>query len=197
MSKHLLTTLTALGLLLGPVLVLTAAEKAKAPADTPVETTKKPADTTKKKPAEAKPAEKKTAEPSDADKALMAHAQKLSANLTEAQSKKLLDLLNTGDDKAVQEIPGIGEVKSKAIKKARPYKSVADLIMVEGVGEITFDDIVKWAKEGMKAEAAGEKPAAKPADKPAAKPAEAPKKPAKETPPAKPAEKSAPTKKPA
>jgi Helix-hairpin-helix motif len=84
-------------------------------------------------------------------------------------------LINKGDDKALEAIPGIGEVKAANIKKARPFKAVDDLIMVDGVGEATFDGIVKWAQEGTPA--AGAKPAAEPAatketkpSKPAAQP---------------------------
>lgn len=136
-----------------------------------------------KKAEEKKPAEKKPGEMSEADKELMAHASKESAKLDAGQKKKLLDLVNTGDDKALEAVPGIGEAKAAHIKKARPLKSVDDLIMVEGIGEKTFDDIVKWTAGGMTEEAAEpkkeapKKPEAKkePAKKEAAKAPEAPK----------------------
>ena len=44
---------------------------------------------------------------------------------------------------------GIGDSKAAKIKKARPLKGVEDLIMVDGIGEKTFDGIVKWTAGGM------------------------------------------------
>jgi len=178
----------------------TAADNTKAAAEKATGAAKKPADAAKAKAAEAKkpppptkPAEKKSRELSAADQALLAHAQKESAKLSDAQTRKLLDLVNTGDGKALQDIPGIGEVKSKSITKARPFKSVADLIMVEGIGEVTFDEIVKWTKDGMHPAAPADKAAAKHAPKPApAKPTTAP-----DPAPAKPAAKPGSIRKPA
>ncbi|WP_035608637.1 helix-hairpin-helix domain-containing protein [Haloferula sp. BvORR071] len=136
---------------------LSAAEKA-TPAK---EAAAKPAE---KKGAEAKPAEKKPGELSDSDKALVEHATKESGKLSVDQKKKLLDLVNTGDDKALGTIPGIGDSKAAQIKKARPLKGVEDLIMVDGIGKKTFDGIVQWTAGGMK-EATPE-PKKEPAKKP-------------------------------
>lgn len=109
------------------------------------ETTKPAADT---KPAkEEKKAEKGL---SDADKALLDHAKKESAKLSAGQKSKLMDLLNKGDDKALNDIPGVGPIKANHIKKARPLKSIDDLILVDGVGEKTFDEIITWAAGDMK-----------------------------------------------
>ncbi len=116
-----------------------------------------------KKEAEKKPADAKPGELSDSDKALVDHATKESGKLSAAQKKKLLDLVNTGDDKALVTIPGIGDSKAAQIKKARPLKGVEDLIMVDGIGEKTFDGIVQWTAGGMK-EATPE-PAKKPDSK--------------------------------
>jgi DNA uptake protein ComE-like DNA-binding protein len=208
MSTYLLTYCIALGLILSPgILAQAATETAKATAGInksaepgkkksdsgTVETEKnpgkgstgkKPADT---KPADTKPADKKSSGVSNAGQTLVVHAEKESANLTDAQSKKLLDVLNTGDDVAIEAIPGVGEVKAKALKQARPFRSVVSLIMVEGIGEVTFDAIIKWTKDGMP-ETATAKPTPKAAEKPAAS-AKDTKKPAKETAPPKPAEK--------
>jgi DNA uptake protein ComE-like DNA-binding protein len=205
MSTYLLTYCIALGLFLSPgILAQAAAETAKATAGInksaepgkkksdsgTVETEKnpekgatgkKPADT---KPADTKPADKKSSGVSNAGQTLVVHAEKESANLTDAQSKKLLDVLNTGDDVAIEAIPGVGEVKAKALKQARPFRSVVSLIMVEGIGEVTFDAIIKWTKDGMT-----ETATAKPTPKATAASAKDTKKAPKETAPPKPADK--------
>ncbi|MCP5540923.1 MAG: helix-hairpin-helix domain-containing protein [Akkermansiaceae bacterium] len=69
--------------------------------------------------------------------------------LTTSQKSKLMDLLNKGDDKALASLPGIGETKAAAIKKARPLKSPDELIGIEGIGLGTLEDIVKHAKAGF------------------------------------------------
>jgi len=105
------------------------------------------------KPADSKPAkEEKKAEKglSDADKALLDHAKKSSEKLSAGQKSKLMDLLNKGDDKALNDIPGVGPIKANHIKKARPLKSLDDLILVDGIGEKTFDEIITWAAGDMK-----------------------------------------------
>lgn len=106
---------------------------------------------------------KKTAdkpeELSESDKELLASAKKMSATLTPAQRTKLMDLVNKGDTKAIQEIDGVGEGKAGNIIKDRPYTNAEDIIMVDGIGESTFEKIIKFAK--------GEQPKddAKPAEK--------------------------------
>lgn len=105
----------------------------------------------KASPAKEKAEPKKTdAAATDAeDKALLDHAAKELKKLTPTQTKKLLELLNDGKPADLQQMPGIGEAKAEAVKKARPFKSADQLIMVDGVGEATFDGIVKWTKDGM------------------------------------------------
>ena len=110
------------------------------------------AETTKPAP-NTKPAkEEKKAEKglSDADKALLDHAKKSSEKLSAGQKSKLMDLLNKGDDKALNDIPGVGMIKANHIKKARPLKTLDDLILVDGIGEKTFDEIITWAAGDMK-----------------------------------------------
>ena len=123
---------------------------------------KKPAPEPTAKPAAAKPEAKKEdpkvakkpvkktmekpEELSESDKALVESAKKQSEKLTPAQRTKLLDLVNKGDTKAVQEIDGVGEGKAANIIKDRPYTSVEDIIMVDGIGESTFEKIIKFAK---------------------------------------------------
>jgi DNA uptake protein ComE-like DNA-binding protein len=129
----------------------------------------KPAAKPEAKPA-AKPA-KPAAKPGEvdaADQALLDHAAKELKKLTPAQTASLLKFCNEGTPADLQTIPGIGEVKAGAIKKARPLKSADQLIMVDGVGEVTFDGVVKWVKDGMPKDAPTDK---KPAAKPEANPA--------------------------
>lgn len=76
-------------------------------------------------------------------------AQAAAKSLTPSQRTKLLDLLNQGDDKALQSLPGIGETRAAAIKKARPIKDPVDLVKVEGIGDETLSDIVAHAKAGF------------------------------------------------
>lgn len=148
-------------------LALAETKKTTVPDKTPK--TEKPVPAAKEKPA-AKPA-KPTAETDAADKALLEHADKELKKLTPAQNASLLKLSNLGTPAELQTIPGVGETKAAAIKKARPIKTTSALIMVEGIGEVTFDGIVKWVKDGMpKDSAAPQKPAAKPTAKPDAKP---------------------------
>jgi DNA uptake protein ComE-like DNA-binding protein len=134
------------------------------------------ADTAKKAtPRAATPA--KPEELSASDKALLAHGEKEAAKLTPTQQSKLLDLVNKADQKDLTAIPGVGEIKSGNIVAKRPVRNVADLIMIDGIGESTFDGIIKWVKDGMKTPEPSAKPAAaaKPEPKPTkeAKPAAA------------------------
>ena len=92
--------------------------------------------------------------------------------MTPAQTTNLLKLANEGTPDDLQAIPGVGEIRAAALDKARPFKTADQLIMVDGIGEVTFDGIVKWVKDGMpKDEPAPTKPAVKPAAKPETKPA--------------------------
>jgi len=142
-------------------------KKTAAPDKAPkTEEAEKPAPT-KEKPsakAETKPAAKPDAV-DPADQALLNHANKELKKLTPAETTSLLKLSNEGSPADLQNIPGIGETKSAAIKKARPIKSADQLIMVDGIGEVTFNGIVKWVKDGMPKNAAAAKPAAKPEPK--------------------------------
>lgn len=117
------------------------------------------ADTAKKaNPRATTPA--KPEELSASDKALVAHGEKEAAKLTPTQQSKLLDLVNKADQKDLTAIPGVGEVKSGNIVAKRPVRNVADLIMIDGIGESTFDGIIKWVKDGMKTPEPSAKPAA-------------------------------------
>lgn len=116
-------TILSLLLLCGLTLPVLAAEKKT--------TTKKPATEEKKPEALDKPNGKE---------------QAAADSLTTAQKNKLMKVINDGDDKALNELPGIGETRAAAIKKARPVADVVDLLKIDGIGEGTFLGIVAWAK---------------------------------------------------
>ncbi|MBX7212057.1 MAG: helix-hairpin-helix domain-containing protein [Verrucomicrobiaceae bacterium] len=137
--KHIVTTAM---LCFGLISPLMAAEKKS--------TSKKPAAAEKKPAEEAKPSAKSEAE-----------AKSLSA----AQKTKLMKVINEGDDKALLALPGIGEARAAAIKKARPVADPIDLLKVDGIGEGTFSEIIAHAKAGMpesaKKDGGDDKPKAK------------------------------------
>jgi DNA uptake protein ComE-like DNA-binding protein len=138
------TILTVL-LVLGVALPMVAAEKKSSAKKKPAAAEKKAA------PAEDKPSSKSEAE---------------AKTLTAAQKTKLMKVINEGDDKALNALPGVGETRAAAIKKARPVKDVMDLLKVEGIGEETFSELVKYAKSSAaepkkKAEGSSDKPKSK------------------------------------
>lgn len=163
-----------LALLLCAVPALQADVKKPAAPDKAPKTEKTTPAPDKKVPAKEKPAAKPAVPASGvdpADQALLDHANQELKKLTPAQTTNLLKLANEGTPDDLQTIPGVGEIKAAALKKARPFKTADQLIMVDGIGEVTFDGIVKWVKDGMpKDEPAPVKPAAKPAPKTEAKP---------------------------
>ena len=124
--------------------------------------------------AEKKPAPKK--KPAAAEKAAAPAEEKPSAKaeaeaktLTAAQKTKLMKVINEGDDKALNSLPGVAETRAAAIKKARPVADVLDLLKVDGIGEGTFSEIIAYAKAGMPEAAKKEEVAAKPKGKTAKK----------------------------
>ncbi|MBL9130353.1 MAG: helix-hairpin-helix domain-containing protein [Verrucomicrobiaceae bacterium] len=100
------------------------------------------AETKKKSTPKAKPDAEETAK-------VPAKIEAIAKSLTTTQRGKLLDVLNKGDDAALVAIPGIGETRAAAIKKARPFNDVTDVTKVEGVGEGTFAEMVAHAKAGF------------------------------------------------
>ncbi len=115
------------------------------------------------------------AKPAPADQALLTHAKSELKKLSPAQAASWLHILNQGSPAELQAIPGIGESKSAAVLKARPFKTADSLILVEGVGQANFDGAVQWVQDGMvkptpKLAAPDPKPEPKPAEKPAAAP---------------------------
>lgn len=75
--------------------------------------------------------------------------QAIAQMLTATQRMKLLDLLNKGRDDSLRSLPGVGETRLDAIKKARPFNDITEVTQVPGVGEGTFIDLVKHAKAGF------------------------------------------------
>ena len=73
----------------------------------------------------------------------------IAKTLTPSQNTKLLTLLNDGEEAALVAIPGVGETRAAAIKKARPFKEVTEVAKVDGVGEGTFAEMVAYAKAGF------------------------------------------------
>lgn len=66
--------------------------------------------------------------------------------LTESQEGKLLTLLNEGTFEDLDAIPGIAATRADSIVSARPYGSVHEIILVEGVGNATFEKILAYGK---------------------------------------------------
>ncbi|WP_395750637.1 ComEA family DNA-binding protein [Prosthecobacter sp.] len=79
-----------------------------------------------------------------------AKVEAVAKTMTDAQKAQLLNLLNEGDDAALMDVPGIGEVRAAAIKKARPFAGVTDVLSVSGIGEGTFAGMVEYTKAGFK-----------------------------------------------
>lgn len=99
------------------------------------------------------PAKKKAATKAESkEKTPSPEAVAVAKTLTPTQKAKLLELINKGDDKALQTLPGIGPAKAKAITKARPIAEPVDLVKVDGIGDATLADIVAHAKAGFPVE---------------------------------------------
>ncbi|HQZ28518.1 MAG TPA: helix-hairpin-helix domain-containing protein, partial [Verrucomicrobiales bacterium] len=70
-----------------------------------------------------------------------------SIQLTPSEENKLLTLLNQGSDKELLEIDGIAATRAKAIAKARPFQNLHEIILVPGVGNTTFRNILAYGKK--------------------------------------------------
>lgn len=66
--------------------------------------------------------------------------------LTPAQEDKLLVLLNEGTVEELDAIPGVATTRADSIISARPFASVHEIILVEGVGNATFEKILAHGK---------------------------------------------------
>lgn len=58
----------------------------------------------------------------------------------------LTRLLNSGEQVEWEALPGGGEAMAEAIMKARPLDSSVHLILIKGIGEKTFKQIVDSRK---------------------------------------------------
>ncbi|MCB1237615.1 MAG: hypothetical protein KDM91_21295 [Verrucomicrobiae bacterium] len=73
-------------------------------------------------------------------------AKQLVDNLTDAQRTRMLALLNEGTARDLAGIKGIAKTRGAAIEGARPFLSIDQVILVEGIGETTFGRIVEHAR---------------------------------------------------
>ena len=145
-TAHLLLS-TLILLALPDVFAAEPASKEKAKSS-PAQETKK-TDTGKEKSktkATATAEDKAATAPASADDAELKKAEALLKELPAAKKASFKKLLNSGKKEALTALPGIGEASADAIIKARPLESAAHLILVNGIGETTFADIVKSLK---------------------------------------------------
>ena len=140
--KLTVALLTAFALVAGVTQVTMAKKKAKSEVAAKASTASKTSSKKSKKTTSSSSKKKEESKISKADAA----AKELVSDLTTTQKKKLLTLLNDGDTEALSAITGVGEVRAKAIIKARPFKSVEDLRQVSGVGDKVFGDVVAHGK---------------------------------------------------
>lgn len=91
-----------------------------------------------------------TAPPKKSPPKPSAQVEAVAKMLTPQERAQLLSLLNQGDLAALMAIPGIGEVRAKAIQKVRPLADVINVVDAEGIGEGTFAQMVAYAKAGFK-----------------------------------------------
>jgi len=107
---------------------------------------------TSPKPVVTKPSDKKPAATADkssdklADKSPDKTPAKRDLELTPTQEDKLLALLNTGNTGDLTAISGIAATRAEAIVGARPFQNLHEVILVPGVGDATFDRILKHGK---------------------------------------------------
>ncbi len=114
-----------------------------------------------------------TAPPKKSPEKPSAKVEAVAKTLAPQERAQLLTLLNQGDLAALMAIPGVGEVRAKAIQKARPLADVPNVVSVDGIGEGIFAQMVAYAKAGFtqpeKKAPAKKKSAPKKADAPASK----------------------------
>ncbi len=68
------------------------------------------------------------------------------ADLTTTQKSKMLVLLNEGDTEQLASIKGISTTRANAIEKARPFSSIDEIVLVRGIGETTFAEVIAHAR---------------------------------------------------
>ena len=137
-----LSAITAIAALFGLLPLALAESNEKASAALPAATGKNPSpkSVAAKKNTVANAPERKASSGESAP----APAAKL--DLTPTQEDKLLALLNEGTVEDLDAIPGIAATRADSIVSARPYASVHEIILVEGVGNATFEKILAFGK---------------------------------------------------
>jgi DNA uptake protein ComE-like DNA-binding protein len=105
---------------------------------------------------ESAPAGDEVTSPSDEKQRVL--AAKAARKLKPAQSASLLELINTGPATALEAVPGMDGARIKALRKARPFAEVSDLMAVSGLDPASFAAIIEWAKNGMPAPTAAPAP---------------------------------------
>jgi DNA uptake protein ComE-like DNA-binding protein len=150
-----LATITALGLIplaladskeMKETALPGASEKAMSPSKTPSSSKKNPeaekplaaAETPAKTSPKSRTKAKTTAP--TATTAPSGSAKTPETSLTPTQEDKLLALLNEGTVEDLDAIPGIAATRADSIVSARPYASIHEIILVEGVGNATFEE---------------------------------------------------------
>ncbi len=84
--------------------------------------------------------------------------------LTPSQEGKLLALLNKGDTDELEAIPGVAATRAASIAKARPFSDIHEVILVEGIGDATYEKILAHGKtlnQALPAKSTGESKPAK------------------------------------
>ena len=150
-----LSAITAIAALFGLLPLALAESNEKAPGGAPSAAAEKDAGTqvgaSEKSPAASAPGRKapsgKSATRSKAKAPDgTAPAPVATLDLTPTQEDKLLTLLNEGTVEDLDAIPGIAMTRADSIVSARPYASVHEIILVEGVGNATFEKILAFGK---------------------------------------------------
>jgi len=83
------------------------------------------------------------AAPSDEDKEKVERASVHLRKLTVHRKSLFTRLLNKGTAVRIKTLPGVGDATAQRIIEGRPYKTSAYVVLVEGVGEKTFEKMVK------------------------------------------------------
>ncbi|MCB1231582.1 MAG: helix-hairpin-helix domain-containing protein [Verrucomicrobiae bacterium] len=82
----------------------------------------------------------------DSDQASLKTAEAMLKTLSGSKKGALTRLLNSGKKEDLMQLPGVGETTADRIIAARPFKNSSYLILVKGIGEKTFSNIVQSRK---------------------------------------------------
>ncbi|NIP95592.1 MAG: helix-hairpin-helix domain-containing protein [Akkermansiaceae bacterium] len=104
-------------------------------------------------PAKSAPSDRKAATKSSANSATkdqltpgQAGARTLVDKLTPTQKSTMLNLLNKGTAQQLASIKGVSRTRAAAIEKARPFATIDEVILVNGIGKGTMSEIVSHAR---------------------------------------------------